>query len=144
MAFETIGPPTSGGEYVFTDASAKPCHEGIKVGIGGVLYEQFSSQPLQFFAGAPPREVVQLWAETKQQPIGQAELYAVLIAKRTWASVLAQARVVTFVDNVAVKVMLAKRMAREPLHRMILRRTVESDLEASSFNFYFGFQVSPT
>eukprot|EP00971_Amphidinium_carterae_P341703 6480653-Amphidinium_carterae.1 len=32
--------------------------------------------------------------------------------------------------------MLAKGMAREPLHKMILKRVVEADLAASSFNFY--------
>eukprot|EP00971_Amphidinium_carterae_P123127 2438183-Amphidinium_carterae.1 len=79
------------------------------------------------------------------QPIGQAELYAVLVAKTTWRSSLAQCRVLTFVDNVAVKVMPAKGTAREPLHRMLLRRVVEVDLDSSSFTFCMcGFHVRPT
>eukprot|EP00971_Amphidinium_carterae_P319415 6348278-Amphidinium_carterae.1 len=76
--------------HVFTDA----CYErdGI-AGLGAVLNKRGNNNPLEYW-----------FAQSKQQPITQLELYAVVATKATWQH-LARSKVTWFVDNLAKTVL---------------------------------------
>ena len=77
--------------------------EGNLVSFGAVLLDQVSGRQ-EVLGAEVPDQVVQAWrAGGKKQVIFFAEIYPVIIAKKTWRSILAGRRVLIFIDSEAAK-----------------------------------------
>eukprot|EP00971_Amphidinium_carterae_P207926 4125797-Amphidinium_carterae.1 len=71
----------------------------MRILLAGVLFEDPSCDPVEFFEAEPPEELKERWLGSRLQPITQAELYAVLAAKAVWRDKLKYRRVKWFIDN---------------------------------------------
>ncbi|CAE7519874.1 unnamed protein product [Symbiodinium sp. CCMP2592] len=91
---------------VFTDGA---CEErGSQVTHGAVIVD-VASQTYEVFGGHIPGPLVEVWRGSgRVQLIFFAELYPVLIARRTWGKVLRNRRALFFVDNEAAKAALIR------------------------------------
>ena len=80
------------------------CEEvGSLVTHGAVLIDP-ASNTREFFGGHVPKEMVDLWRSSgRTQLIFYTEIFPVLVARRTWAKLLRNRRVLFFVDNEAAK-----------------------------------------
>eukprot|EP00971_Amphidinium_carterae_P271939 5396640-Amphidinium_carterae.2 len=87
----------------------------LLVGIGGALFDFSSQQELvHFFSDEVPSIFVKRWmAEGKKQPIAQAELLAVVVAKLTWLELLRGCFTIVAVDNAAARGCLIRGSAYE-------------------------------
>ena len=109
MHLRTAGPKVIGPSrksppvLVFTDGA---CEES-GTSVGAVLV---TTDCVECFGFQVSQEQVDSWKTRlhQSQVIGQAELYPVLVAKKTWAAKLRNQRVIHFVDNEAARLGLVK------------------------------------
>ena len=86
---------------LFTDGACE--EEGSMVTHGAVIIDPASSTR-EFFGGHVPKEMVAAWRSSgRTQLIFFTEIFPVLVARRTWAKLLRNRRVLIFVDNEAAK-----------------------------------------
>jgi hypothetical protein len=87
---------------VFTDGA---CED--RTTIGGVL---FDGDLIQCFGAVVPPAIVNSWKSSLEQSqvIGQAEIFPVLVAKLTWASILRGRKAVYFLDNESARIALVR------------------------------------
>eukprot|EP00971_Amphidinium_carterae_P025670 506255-Amphidinium_carterae.1 len=107
--------PEGNGWVVLTDASAEPFSDGVRAVVGGILLRRGSVAKVEeHFMENVPASFLEKWLTGgRVQPIAQAELLAVVAAKRTWSHVLHGQRVIFGIDNAAARACLIKGGAHE-------------------------------
>jgi hypothetical protein len=118
---------------LFTDGA---CEENFAlVTCGAVIFDGWHD--VRFFGMHVPPDLVQRWSACgRKQHIGQAEILPVLIAKKTWASLMAGRKIICFVDNDSAKDALVKSYSPMLSSFELLRTNAELDLELLCFNWY--------
>ncbi|CAE7799781.1 unnamed protein product [Symbiodinium sp. CCMP2592] len=110
--------------------------KGNQVTHGAVIVDP-ASQTREVFGGHIPEDLVTKWRSSgRTQLIFFAELYPVLIARRTWAKVLRNRRVLIFVDNEAAKAALIRNYSPLLDAAHMLSDIAELDVELSCFPWY--------
>eukprot|EP00439_Symbiodinium_sp_Y106_P085882 s148_g30.t1 len=100
------------------------CEEKGSMVTHGAVIIDVASQTREFFGDHIPAHLVQQWRNTgRSQLIFFAELYPILIARRTWAKVLRNRRVLIFIDNEAAKAALIRNYSPLVDAALIARRT---------------------
>jgi hypothetical protein len=88
---------------IFTDGAA----EATGVSVGGVIME--IGRDTEFFSEQVPEDLVRHWkAFGKDQVIGQAELYPILMSRVLWEKRIMGRKVLWFVDNESARVAAVK------------------------------------
>ncbi|CAE7255625.1 unnamed protein product [Symbiodinium sp. CCMP2592] len=119
---------------IFTDGACE--EKGNQVTHGAVIVDP-ASQTREVFGGHIPEDLVTKWRSSgRTQLIFFAELYPVLIARRTWAKVLRNRRVLIFVDNEAAKAALIRNYSPLLDAAHMLSDIAELDVELSCFPWY--------
>jgi hypothetical protein len=84
-----------------------------------------------------PKDVVKLWkAGGKEQVIGQAEAYPILLAKWTWEKRLRQRRCIYFVDNNSARYAVVAMSSPVAETMRIIEHIAIADLESRAINWY--------
>ncbi|CAE7629352.1 unnamed protein product [Symbiodinium sp. CCMP2592] len=119
---------------VFTDGA---CEErGSQVTHGAVIVD-VASQTHEVFGGHIPGPLVEAWRSSgRVQLIFFAELYPVLIARRTWGKVLRNRRALFFVDNEAAKAALIRNYSPLVDAASMLADIAELDVANHCFPWY--------
>ncbi|CAE7775427.1 unnamed protein product [Symbiodinium sp. CCMP2592] len=119
---------------IFTDGACE--EKGNQVTHGAVIVDP-ASQTREVFGGHIPEDLVTKWRSSgRTQLIFFAELYPVLIARRTWAKVLRNRRVLIFVDNEAAKAALIRNYSPLLDAAHMLSDIAELDVELRCFPWY--------
>ena len=109
---------------VYTDGSS----EDEISRIGGVLIDGL--KPARVFGARVPPELIDLWHRAgKKHVIGQVEMYALVVARRTWKTHLHERRVIFFIDNWAVLDSYIPGTSKELTWRALLYFIEKDDLE---------------
>ena len=109
---------------VYTDGSS----EDEISRIGGVLIDGL--KPARVFGARVPPELIDLWHRAgKKHVIGQVEMYALVVARRTWKTHLHERRVIFFIDNWAVLDSYIPGTSKESTWRALLYFIEKDDLE---------------
>ncbi|CAL1145179.1 unnamed protein product [Cladocopium goreaui] len=82
---------------LFTDGACE--EDGLCVTHGAVCYDPESNQALMFGDHVPACWTAKWRTEGKKQLICQAELFPVLVAKKTWSHLISGRAVLWFIDN---------------------------------------------
>jgi len=92
---------------------------------------------LLFFGDTVQNETVDRWcAGGKKQPVGQAEIWPVLAAKRTWRNLLAHARVLWFLDNESAREALVKSYSPVDASREILWMVAKEEAVTPTLSWF--------
>ena len=119
---------------VFTDGAVE---EGAnKVTHGALLLDPVNQHSL-VFGDHVPQMFVNAWMRFgKRQVIAQTEIFPVLVAKETWANVLAGRSVLWFLDNESAKMALIRIFSPILDSFLLLQTNAKLDLETQSKNWY--------
>ena len=102
--------------------------------IGGVVIAP--GMPVDVFGALVPEQLVSQWkAEGKVHLIGPIEMYAIVVARSLWKSVIGGRRVLLFVDNWPVLDTFVKGTATEKIWRQLLMVLEKED---EVFRLTFG------
>ena len=119
---------------LFTDGA---CEEKGSLVTHGAVIIDVASQTKEFFGDHVPAHLVQQWRNTgRSQLIFFAELYPILIARRTWAKVLRNRRVLIFVDNEAAKAALIRNYSPLLDAAHMLSEIADLDVQLECFPWY--------
>ena len=119
---------------VFTDGAVE---EGAnKVTHGALLLDPVNQYSL-VFGDHVPQMFVNAWMRFgKRQVIAQTEIFPVLVAKETWANVLAGRSVLWFLDNESAKMALIRNFSPILDSFLLLQTNAKLDIETQSKNWY--------
>ena len=123
---------------VYVDAAADDVAGSSRqrVSIGGVIFSE-RLPAIQFFGGLLDNKIVDHWQSSgSKQVVGQGELLPVLVAKRTWDSVLSHARNVYFIDNESARESLVRSYSPSWTSREILVQIKICDIKSSALDWY--------
>ena len=119
---------------VFTDGAVE---EGANKVIHGALLLDPASQRSLVFGDHVPQKFVHAWMRFgKRQVIAQTEIFPVLVAKETWADVLAGRSVLWFLDNESAKMALIRKFSPILDIFILLQTNAKFDIETQSKNWY--------
>ena len=127
---------------VFTDGAYEPADmAGDLVGrssIGGVIFVRETSHIVcRAFGCVVPKAVVDMWARAgKKHLIGQTELYAVVLARKLWASYINNSRCIFFIDHGGVTSACIKGNAKDAAWRTLLLKMEEVDEAAPALGWF--------
>ena len=127
---------------VFSDGAYEPADmEGDLVGkssIGGVIFVRETSHIIcRAFGCVVPKAVVEMWAKAgKKHLIGQTELYAVVLARKLWASYINNSRCIFFIDHGGVMSACIKGNAKDAAWRTLLLKMEEVDEAAPALGWF--------
>ena len=127
---------------VFTDGAYEPSGtaDGLvgSATIGGVIFIREATQIIcRAFGCALPTDVVEMWARSgKKHLIGQTELYAVVLARKLWASYINNSRCIFFIDHGGVMSACIKGNARDAAWRTLLLKMEEVDEAAPALGWF--------
>ena len=116
---------------IFTDGAC----EDITT-VGGVLFEP--GRRSEFFSSLVPESVVASWKSRldQEQVIGQAELYPVILAKKTWKERLHGRSVIFFLDNEAARLGLVKAYSPVLASLKLISESVQLDVAIACRPWY--------
>ena len=119
---------------IFTDGACE--QDGEVVSLGAVLIDPLSGR--QEVLGAEVLAVVvQAWrAGGKRQVIFFAEIYPILIAKKTWAKLLEGRRVLIFIDNEAAKFSFVRNYSAQINATAMLPENAQLDFHSQALCWY--------
>ena len=127
---------------VFTDGSFEPTDtadglEGVAA-VGGVIFVREASHIVcRAYGCILPKDVVKAWARTgKKHLIGQTELYAVVLARKLWASYIDNSRCIFFIDHGGVMSACIKGNAKDAAWRTLLLKMEEADEAAPALGWF--------
>eukprot|EP00971_Amphidinium_carterae_P175612 3480714-Amphidinium_carterae.1 len=80
-------------------------------------------------------DLLEVFVQSKQQPITQLEFYAIVAANATWLQI-ERSKVTWFVDNLVAKTVLAKGCSKDPILRKMLKRSIELAMQLAMQCFY--------
>ena len=119
---------------MFTDGACED--EGSLVTHGAVLVD-FHFLKFLYFGDHVPTTWVRKWrASGKKQLIGQAEIFPILVAKRTWQSLLELRPVLWFVDNSSAQSALVRSFSSVFDNYELLVTNAILDVRLQSSNWY--------
>ena len=119
---------------VFTDGACE--EEGERVSHGAVLVDLFRNQYF-YFGDLVPREWVNKWKSGgKSQLIGQAEIFPILVSKKTWRNSLECRPVLWFVDNSSAQAALVRSFSPVLENYELLTINSGIDVALQSLNWY--------
>ena len=115
---------------IFTDGACE--EDGMCVTHGAVFYDPESRQALMFGDHVPKGWADKWRVEGKKQLICQAELFPVLVAKRTWGHLIAGRAVLWFIDNNSslAAVIRAYSPVLENYELLVINARLDVDLQA--------------
>jgi hypothetical protein len=120
--------------FVFPDGACEPADDGSYLSsVGGVL---ICGSVKQYFGGRLDGSLVNRWMDDKKNIIGLVELYAVVLARYHWDSLLRGRRVVFFVDNVPSMRSLIKGTSSEKQWRELLRRLEFVEMKGPTYSWF--------
>ena len=134
--------PYSPPVLVFTDGAYEPSGDSEDTvgvaSIGGVIYyRENSSVKCRAFGCILPDDLVKSWASKgKKHLIGETELYAVVLARRIWASYLDNQRSIFFIDHGGVMSSCIKGNAKDATWRTLLLRMEQYDERFPSLSWF--------
>lgn len=118
---------------VFTDGACEnEDDDNYVASVGGVLYPSCGSKPL-FFGGRVPDDLVKQWRSNKKHVIGLVELYAVILARHTWAKFLNGRKIIYFIDNIPAMRSLIRGTSSDSSWRSVLLEYERCESVAQSF-----------
>ena len=119
---------------IFTDGACE--QEGALVTFGAVIMDPWTG--VQEVLGAEvPQPVVAAWrAGGKKQVIFFAELYPILIAKRTWWHLIQHRRILIFIDNEGAKFSFVRNYSAQVNATMMLLENAQLDFDSQSLCWY--------
>ena len=89
------------------------------------------------FGCVVPKAVVDVWAKAgKKHLIGQTELYAVVLARKLWASYINNSRCIFFIDHGGVMSACIKGNAKDAAWRTLLLKMEEVDEAAPALGWF--------
>ena len=114
--------PPEGCICVFTDGACEGSEDFPVCSIGGVMYHLVEGKwCTRFFGCSLPPSIVKRWSDAgKKHLIGPVELYAVVCARRVWATYLNRSRVLLFVDHSGVHAACVSGSSKDPIWRSLL------------------------
>lgn len=119
---------------VFTDGACE--EEGANVSHGAVLVDLYFNQ-FFYFGDSVPQEWTDKWKEGgKTQLIGQAEIFPVLVAKKTWKKNLEGRPVLWFLDNSSAQAALVRSFSPVLDNYELLTINAVIDVALQSLNWY--------
>ena len=127
---------------VFTGVAYEPSdrygHLVGKASIDGVIFVREGSHvTCRAFGCVLPQRVAEMWAKTgKKHLIGQTELYAVVLARKVWASYINNCRCIFFIDHAGVMSACIKGNAKDTSWRTLLLRMEEVDEPAPALVWF--------
>lgn len=104
--------------------------EGESHTIAGVLVVDDRAE---YFAANVPISLVQHWSKRAKHIIGMVELYAVAVARKTWAKDIASRKAISFVDNDAAKDSVVRGNSDSQYFREILLAIEQTESEGRSW-----------
>ena len=113
---------------VFTDGACEFSDDGkYEATAGGVLYSPDGTS--ECFGGRVDGGLVSSWRSNKDHIIGLVELYAVVLARSHWSSLVGGRKVIFFLDNIAAMRALIKGSSRDVAWRklLLLFENIESE-----------------
>ncbi|CAE7732569.1 unnamed protein product [Symbiodinium sp. CCMP2592] len=107
---------------VFTDGACEPGAARPLCTVGGVLYASWNGAvKVRYFGATLSDSLVDQWsASGKKHLIGLVELYALVLARFAWGSLLDDRRVLYFIDHVGVLSATINCTSRDELWRSLL------------------------
>lgn len=121
---------------VFTDGAFEGKDSSTLATVGGAIYEPRSGG-WQHFCEEVPEALVRLWTQPgHSQPIGQIELFAVLVAKMAWEKWLTQRKSIFFIDNSSAVEGLIKGTSQSALSQAIIEEVITMDARSESASWY--------
>ena len=119
---------------IFTDGACE--QEGALVSFGAVLIDPMTGVQEVLGAEVPPR-VVDAWrAGGRRQVIYFAELYPILIAKRTWWHFIQRRRILFFIDNEAAKFSFVRNYSAQVNATQLLLENAQLDFQSQALCWY--------
>ena len=119
---------------IFTDGACE--QEGALVSFGAVLIDPMTGVQEVLGAEVPPR-VVDAWrAGGRRQVIYFAELYPILIAKRTWWHFIQRRRILFFIDNEAAKFSFVRNYSAQVNATQLLLENAQLDFHSQALCWY--------
>ena len=119
---------------LFTDGACE--EQGSMVTHGAVIIDP-ASNTREFFGGHVPKELVTAWRSSgRTQLIFFTEIFPVLVARRTWAKLLKNRRVLIFVDNEAAKSALIRNYSPLVDATAMLSEVASWDMSLGCFPWY--------
>ena len=119
---------------MFTDGACED--EGERVSHGAVLVDFYHGHYL-YFGDLVPQEWVNKWKSGgKSQLLGQAEIFPILVAKRTWRCNLELRPVLWFVDNSSAQATLVRSFSPVWDNYELLTINSVLDVALQSLNWY--------
>ena len=120
--------------FVFTDGACEPSEDGsYMASVGGVI---ICGSYKQYFGGSLDDGLVQDWLFDKKHIIGLVELYAVVLARHHWDSILKGRRAVFFVDNIPSMRSLIKGTSTDKQWRRLLRSIEVLELGGPTYSWF--------
>ena len=120
---------------LFTDGA---CEGELRdtVTSGAIIYDPLS-QACEMIGFHVPDGFVKCWKSTGiSQVIGQAEIFPVLVAKLTWANMIANRKLIIFVDNDSAKEALVRGYSPSVASFNLLITNAEVDVETRCLAWY--------
>ena len=119
---------------MFTDGACE--EDGASVTHGAVLVDFYTHRFLYFGDDVPMIWVDRWSASGKKQMIGQAEIFPILVAKKTWHSDLAFRPVLWFVDNSSAQAALVRSFSPVFDSYELLSMNAKLDVGLQALNWY--------
>ena len=131
-----ISRATSNTWFVFTDACYEPSDDHWPCGLGGVLVDSFGRTVSFFSHCLGNQQMIALGSEKKKTIIFEAELFAVILAVRTWSQYLDGAQAVIYIDNNSARDIAISTNGRSHMAMKLVECLLLAEQNLSLFPWY--------